>query len=73
MNPPLPEPVMPPRLMVEPKGINGALYTEAQLLAYRAEVIEMCANLSPNELDVCASYKPARVWQIYSEALRNLI
>lgn len=30
--------------MVEPKGINGALYTEAQLLAYRAEVIELCAN-----------------------------
>jgi len=27
----LPEPIVPPRLMVEPKGINGALYSEVQM------------------------------------------
>ena len=66
MNPELPYPVY--------TAFNGTtkLFTKDQLIAYRAEVIEMCANLSPNELDVCASYKPARVWQIYSEALRGL-
>ena len=66
MNPPLPNPLR------ERTPNGGGFFTAAQLLAYRAEVIEMCANLSPNELDVCASYKPARVWQIYSEALRGL-
>lgn len=37
MNPPLPEPA--------PLTLNGTpLYTEAQLLAYREAVIEMCAR-----------------------------
>jgi len=66
MNPELPHPVY--------TAFNGTtkLFTKDQLLAYRAEVIEMCANLSPNDLGVCASYSPAHVWQIYSDALRNL-
>ena len=38
MNPPLPEPADYIR-------VYGNVFTEAQVLAYRAEVIEMCAKV----------------------------
>jgi hypothetical protein len=46
MLPPLPEPAVPASgVILDSNGINGPLFTEAQLLDYRAAVVEACAKV----------------------------
>ena len=69
MNPPLPEP--PAATLSDPDGQTLALFTESQLLAYRAEVIEMCAQKCEwHALNGAVTWREPR--QDCADAIRNL-
>jgi hypothetical protein len=42
--PPLPEPALPHSRLVTKSGVFGALYTEAQLIAYGRQCVEASAD-----------------------------
>ena len=64
--PPLPEPQY-----IDKRHHDAVAYTEAQLLAYRAEVIEMCATETKVEADYSGSNRKAvLMWAV--EKIRSL-